>query len=341
MIWYATAHCYALILSSVRLVGSIVTTDYLEPYRRLARSIRFVPPQWPKERSYGTLTEPATLKPLPAASSQTPAGTAMAEEPVGPPVDPFVHVDALIQGAVTQQTVLPVVYQIPENPGDRIARLSQAAPAPAEAVVSMPKFPNPDDYREIDPAAIAPPAAPAPEPEAKTPEAPAAVPEPEVASKPAAVEEPIAPEPVAEAPVAEEAVVIEEPAAEAPAAAIAPEPEPVAEPAAEAPVAEESAPEPVATAEAPAEAAAIAPEAPSEPVAETAPEPIAEAPAEAAPEPVADATEPAPSTTRTSRSTKASRTKTQSKAESNGTDKRSSQGFGASSSRRSSKRKSR
>ncbi len=327
-------------------MGSIVTTDYLEPYRRLARSIRFVPPQWPKERSYGTLTEPATLKPLPVASSQAPAGSAMAEEPVGPPVDPFVHVDALIQGAVTQQTVLPVVYQIPENPGDRIARLSQAAPAPAEAAVSMPKFPNPDDYREIDPAAIAPPTAPAPEPEAKTPEAPAAVPEPEVASEPAAAEEPIAAkEPVAEAPVAEETVAIEEPVAEAPAAAIAPEPEPVAEPAAEAPDAEESAPEPVATAEAPVEAAAIAPEAPSEPVAETAPEPIAEVlpepVAEVVPEPVADATEPAPSATRASRSTKASRTKTQSKAESNGTGKRSSQGFGASSSRRSSKRKSR
>jgi predicted RNA-binding Zn-ribbon protein involved in translation (DUF1610 family) len=108
-------------------------TDYLEPYRRIVRSIRFVPPIWHHAQPHHTLTEPARLSP-PIVS--TPLTASPVESPVAP--DPSEHVLALIQAAVARPTELPVQYVIPESIGDRISRMTTPA-----VVLPPPREPQP------------------------------------------------------------------------------------------------------------------------------------------------------------------------------------------------------
>lgn len=117
-------------------------TDHLEPYRRMVRSIRFVPQLGRNQNCHHPGTQSVTpvsvVNPLPrqirleAPPSHTP-------EPV---IDPSEHVASLVKEAVSKPTVLPISYVIQENIGDRISRM-----APAKAVnpiIPPPKIPQPD-----------------------------------------------------------------------------------------------------------------------------------------------------------------------------------------------------
>ena len=117
-------------------------TEYLESYRRMARAIRFVPPLARNQeyhRQIHDLVPPAVVvnsvsKNILPDTTETPAP--------GPAPDPSEHIAALVRDAVSKPTVMPVIYAIPENIGDRISRM--APPKPLNQVVFAPKLPEPD-----------------------------------------------------------------------------------------------------------------------------------------------------------------------------------------------------
>ncbi|MBE9177754.1 IS1 family transposase [Oculatella sp. LEGE 06141] len=121
--------------------------DHLEPYRRMARSIRFVPPIWDARR-YQHLTEPTPVRSIP----WVPIAQENTSQPLADPepsVDPSAHAEALIRAAVSQPTTLPIIYVLPESIGDRISKLTDQAeqatyPAPQPLVMPPPKIPQPD-----------------------------------------------------------------------------------------------------------------------------------------------------------------------------------------------------
>jgi predicted RNA-binding Zn-ribbon protein involved in translation (DUF1610 family) len=119
--------------------------DHLEPYRQMVRSIRFVPPIWDSRSLYQHLTEPAPNAPvwqplsIPASSAPNSGQSNHSE----PPINSADRAEALIRAAVSQPTVLPTVYVIQENIGDRISKLTADQPRPA-LVLPPPKIPTPD-----------------------------------------------------------------------------------------------------------------------------------------------------------------------------------------------------
>ncbi|HEY9748518.1 MAG TPA: hypothetical protein V6C63_07560 [Allocoleopsis sp.] len=122
-------------------------TDHLEPYRRMARSIRFVPPQWQVERCYQALTQVNTGTPTFASSGVTASSPAASSAStsipdLGATPDPSEYSAALIQAAVSKPTAWLTHYNIPENIGDRISKL--ATPQPKTAIAPLPKLPEPD-----------------------------------------------------------------------------------------------------------------------------------------------------------------------------------------------------
>lgn len=124
-----------------------IVTDHLEPYRRMARSIRFVPPQWQVERFYQALTQVSTGTPTFAisgvtASSPTASSASTSISDPGSTPDPSEYSAALIQAAVSKPTAWLTHHNIPENIGDRISKL--AAPQRKTAVAPLPKLPEPD-----------------------------------------------------------------------------------------------------------------------------------------------------------------------------------------------------
>ncbi len=60
----------------------------------------------------------------------------------GPAPDPSERAAALVRAAVSKPTVLPTIYVIPENIGDRISRL--AGPKATTPIIIPPKIPQPD-----------------------------------------------------------------------------------------------------------------------------------------------------------------------------------------------------
>lgn len=120
-----------------------MVVDPLEPYRQMARSIRFVPPVWQPQQLYKKLTQSPPI----AASLETscpPNRDRAFSSQVDSPIDAAAHTAALIQAAVSHPTTLPAVYHLPENIGDRISRMglsSTPAPVQAVAVVIAPPAP--------------------------------------------------------------------------------------------------------------------------------------------------------------------------------------------------------
>ena len=115
-------------------------TDHLEPYRRMVRSIRFVP-------ALGRNEQLSQQKANPVISPQVDylPRTSLPLAKVTPayrPSDPTQDVTALVRDAVEKPTVLPVTYAIPENIGDRISRL--ASPKAVTPAIIEPKIPQPD-----------------------------------------------------------------------------------------------------------------------------------------------------------------------------------------------------
>ncbi len=116
-------------------------TDHLEPYRRMVRSIRFVPPLALKEQFHQS-TQPMTPTPVVKASlGKIEAEATAAPAPGAEPVRSE-HVIGLVQAAARVATGIPVVYAIPENIGDRINRL--AGSRTVTPVIIAPKIPQPD-----------------------------------------------------------------------------------------------------------------------------------------------------------------------------------------------------
>lgn len=126
-------------------------TDHLEPYRRMARSIKFFPPVSLTQPSPQSVAEPLTLPPVSVSSSKRltePEGIS----PAKPPLDPSEQAAALVKEAVSKATVLPVSYTVLENIGDRISRLT--SPKPVESHLIQPKIPQPDPNWTSTPPAI-------------------------------------------------------------------------------------------------------------------------------------------------------------------------------------------
>lgn len=117
--------------------------DHLEPYRRMARSIRFFPPASLTNLSQESIA--GSLMPAPVVTSSPKYTTTQADASleIGPPIDPSKHAAALVHEAVCKRTVLPASYGILENIGDRISRLT--TPKPVEAVIIQPKIPQPTE----------------------------------------------------------------------------------------------------------------------------------------------------------------------------------------------------
>lgn len=227
--------------------GSNVT-DHLEPYRRMVRSIRFVPALGPTHQSQ----QPVMPLPQVNLSPSVPSAPPPASEPAP---DPSEHVTGLVREAVSKPTVLPVTYAIAENIGDRISRLAPAKPTrsqPPEIIAF--KIPQPDPNWQ--------PATPVPgweQPVDASSTAPSSVAAPKV-------EPPSSSVPEAEAQTPATAAEVEAPPSSVPETEAAPIPEPVEE-------------TPSALPEAISETPTVAPEAPAQPAEETAAE--AESPEEA------------------------------------------------------------
>ena len=117
-------------------------TDHLEPYRRMARSIRFFPPLSLTQPVPQSVDQPVTPLPVVDSSSQKTIADAQVKPDQGPPVDLSEHTAALVHDAVWQPTVLPTIYRVPENIGDRISRLTTAKPV--ESHIIQFKIPLPD-----------------------------------------------------------------------------------------------------------------------------------------------------------------------------------------------------
>ena len=123
-------------------------TDHLEPYRRMARSIRFFPPcslTGPSQESMAKAVTPAPVTPTSTWNTQVGDNEISAFEP---PIDPSEHVAALVHEAVNKPTVLPTTYAIQENIGDRISRVSPSAQPvsaqPVKSFINPFKIPSPD-----------------------------------------------------------------------------------------------------------------------------------------------------------------------------------------------------
>lgn len=101
--------------------GSV--TDHLEPYRRMARSIKFFPPSALTQTIPVPIFQPVTQ--VSAVNSWTQKTSSNADlKPIEPPIDLSKHAAALVHEAVKKPTVLPATYVIPENIGDRISRMA-------------------------------------------------------------------------------------------------------------------------------------------------------------------------------------------------------------------------
>ncbi|NES97567.1 MAG: hypothetical protein F6K32_20595, partial [Desertifilum sp. SIO1I2] len=99
-------------------------TDQLEPYRKMVRSMRFTPLHRPIEQFYqGIQFASESLDRL--TSSESKQQNIHLDSKPQSTIDPSEHTAQLIQAAVTKPTVIPTAYSIPENPGDRISKLSQ------------------------------------------------------------------------------------------------------------------------------------------------------------------------------------------------------------------------
>jgi len=117
-------------------------TDHLEPYRRMVRSIRFVPPLARNQQYEQQGQLPVTPESLVNSSPSKIVPEAAVTPAPGPAIDPSEHVADLVRTAVSMSAVIPVNYLIPENIGDRISRL---APLKTVTPVIIPsKIPQPD-----------------------------------------------------------------------------------------------------------------------------------------------------------------------------------------------------
>jgi predicted RNA-binding Zn-ribbon protein involved in translation (DUF1610 family) len=114
--------------------GSV--TDHLEPYRRMARSIKFFPPSALAQTIPEPISQPVTSASVVNSWTQKTSSNADVK-PIEPPIDLSEHVTALVHEAVCKPTVLPATYIIPENIGDRISRM-----AASKSVVSVNTQPN-------------------------------------------------------------------------------------------------------------------------------------------------------------------------------------------------------
>jgi hypothetical protein len=144
LVYYTTlSDAYIFQLSNVlkRKRGGNVT-DHLEPYRRMARSIRFIPPLSLNQPSQESASQAETPAPVGQSSSWQTTPWSAAKPAEEPPIDLSEHAAALVQEAVSKPTVLPVTYSIQENIGDRISRLVPAKPV--ESTVIQFKIPQPD-----------------------------------------------------------------------------------------------------------------------------------------------------------------------------------------------------
>lgn len=117
-------------------------TDHLEPYRRMARSIRFIPPLSLNQPSQESASQAQTPAPVGQSSSWQTTSWSAGFAAEGPPIDLSEHTAALVQEAVSKPTVLPAAYSIQENIGDRISRLVPTKPV--ESTVIQFKIPQPD-----------------------------------------------------------------------------------------------------------------------------------------------------------------------------------------------------
>ncbi|MGC1395581.1 MAG: hypothetical protein WA828_14960, partial [Coleofasciculaceae cyanobacterium] len=97
-------------------------TDHLEPYRRMARSIRFFPPS---ALTFKPILPPVTAESVVDSWAKTTSNADV--KSIEPPLDLSKHAAALVHEAVCKPTVLPATYAIPENIGDRISRLVAAS----------------------------------------------------------------------------------------------------------------------------------------------------------------------------------------------------------------------
>lgn len=123
-----------------------IVTDHLEPFRRIARSIRFVPPLSYGPQPYHHLTNAPPIVSLqhvitPLVIQPSPDSSA----PVGPPVDPTDHTTALIRQAVSRPTRFPLNLTIQEDIGDRIGRLPgvRLPQDPVLPIAPQPRLPEP------------------------------------------------------------------------------------------------------------------------------------------------------------------------------------------------------
>ena len=112
-------------------------TEHLEPYRRMVRSMRFVPALGRKYESHQSqMPSPPPLN----FSSSVPYTVPPVREAAP---DPSEHVAALVREAVSKPTVLPVTYAIAENIGDRISRMTTSKKKRSPEIIAF-KIPQPD-----------------------------------------------------------------------------------------------------------------------------------------------------------------------------------------------------
>jgi len=111
-------------------------TDHLEPYRRMARSIRFFPPS---ALAVKGISEPVTTALVADSWVKTTSNADV--KSIEPPIDLSEHAAALVHEAVWKPTVLPATYFIPENIGDRISRL--VASSSVDLAKLKPNLPQP------------------------------------------------------------------------------------------------------------------------------------------------------------------------------------------------------
>ena len=106
----------------------------------MVRAIRFVPPLARNQQYHHPIPDPVTPAPSLSSFSKTMSEAALTEAST-PTLNPSEHVAALVKAAVSKVSVIPVVYVIPENIGDRISRL--AKPRAITPVINPPKIPQP------------------------------------------------------------------------------------------------------------------------------------------------------------------------------------------------------
>jgi predicted RNA-binding Zn-ribbon protein involved in translation (DUF1610 family) len=111
-------------------------TDHLEPYRRMARSIRFFPPS---ALALKPIPQPVTADAV--ADSWVKTSSNADVKSIEPPIDLSERAAALVHEAVWKPTVLPATYVIPENIGDRISRL--VASSSVDLAKIKPNLPQP------------------------------------------------------------------------------------------------------------------------------------------------------------------------------------------------------